>query len=374
MTDSLLARVNPGIAELSPYEPGKPVEALRRELGLTDIIKLASNENPNGPAPAVRRLIHAWDEDPGRYPDGNGFALRQRLAQVHDIAPGRITLGNGSNDILELAARAFLGPGRKAVYSQHCFAVYPLTTMAASGTGVAVPALDHNSNMPLGHDLEGFARALDDAVRVVFIATPNNPTGTWSEPQAIQRLLEQVPDDVLVVLDEAYREYQDPALRAPSRDWLERFPNLLVVRTFSKVHGLAGLRVGYGLSSTGVADLLNRIRQPFNVNALAQACAVVALDATDYIRQSVQGNKNQRARLQDALQTMHLAVLPSQTNFLSFDCGREAAPVFQALLREGVIVRPLAGYAMPRHLRVTVGTAAENSRFLEALDRVLAST
>lgn len=374
MSSPLVARLNPGIAALSPYEPGKPVEELRRELGLDSIIKLASNENPLGPAPSVQQLLHNWQGRPERYPDGNGFALKQRLAQEHAIDADRITLGNGSNDILELAARLFLGPGRTALFSQYGFAVYRLVTLAANGVCHEVPALPAQGEMPLGHDLQGFVAAIDETVRVIYIATPNNPTGTWTSPREIEQLLDVVPRDVLVVLDEAYREYQQETLRPASREWLERYPNLLVTRTFSKVHALAGLRVGYGLSSPAVADMLNRVRQPFNVNALAQACAIAALDASTHVQAAVALNTLERDRLRQTLQALDLTVLPSEANFLSFACGRASSPVFQALLRAGVIVRPLAGYAMPDYLRVTVGMPDENNRFANALEQALAAT
>lgn len=374
MSHTLLEHINPGIEALSPYEPGKPIEDLERELGLTGAIKLASNENPRGAAPSARRVLAEWSGDLGRYPDGNGHALKTRLAAMHDIDPARITLGNGSNDLLDLAGRLFLGPGRAAVFARHAFAVYPIVTRAANAEPIETPALppDH-AEMPYGHDLDAFTEALSGNadVRVVYIANPNNPTGTWLEPAAIEAFLERTPGDILVVLDEAYREYQDPARRPDSRAWLERFDNLLVTRTFSKVYGLAGLRVGYGLSSEALSDRLNRVRQPFNVNMLAQACALAALEDSDFVAESVALNAEQRAILAGELQARDLSVLPSQANFLTFGCGPEAASIYQALLRKGVILRSLAGYGLPEHLRVTVGTPDENRRFLAALDTVL---
>lgn len=369
---ALLEHVNSGVEALSPYEPGKPVEDLERELGLTGAIKLASNENPRGAAPSALEVLAEWKTDLARYPDGNGHALKARLVTIHDIAPERITLGNGSNDLLDLAARLFLGPGRAAVFARHAFAVYPIVTRAADAEPRETPALppDHDG-MPYGHDLDAFAAALDDDVRVVFIASPNNPTGTWLEPDVIEAFLERTPDDVLVVLDEAYREYMDPGKRPDSRAWLERFHNLMVTRTFSKIYGLAGLRVGYALSSAALADRLNRVRQPFNVNLVAQTCALAALADTGFVEESAALNAEQRAVLAGELAGRGLDVLPSQANFLTFGCGREAAPLYEALLHEGVIVRSLAGYGLPEHLRVTVGMPAENRRFLAAMDKVL---
>lgn len=371
MTRSLLEHINSGVEALSPYEPGKPVEELERELGISDIVKLASNENPLGASPSARRVLAEWGGDLGRYPDGNGHALKTRLAAIHDIDPGRITLGNGSNDVLDLVARVFLGPGRAALFARHAFAVYPIVTLAANAEPREAAALapDH-PEMPYGHDLDAMADALDDDVRVVFLASPNNPTGTWLAPAAIEAFLDRVPDDVVVVLDEAYREYLDPARRPDSRAWLERYDNLVVTRTFSKIYGLAGLRVGYALSSPALADRLNRVRQPFNVNLLGQACALAALDDDGFVSESAALNAAQRDLLARELAARGLPALPSQANFLTFACGREGAPVYRALLREGVIVRPLAGYGLPDHLRVTVGTEAENRRFLAALDAV----
>ena len=371
MTRSLLEHINSGVEALSPYEPGKPVAELERELGITDIVKLASNENPLGASPSARRVLAAWEGDLGRYPDGNGHALKTRLAAIHDIDPGRITLGNGSNDVLDLVARVFLGPGRAALFARHAFAVYPIVTLAADAEPREAPALaPDDPEMPYGHDLAAMADALDDDVRVVFLASPDNPTGTWLAPAAIEAFLDRVPDDVVVVLDEAYREYLDPAQRPDSRAWLERYGNLVVTRTFSKIYGLAGLRVGYALSSAALADRLNRVRQPFNVNLLGQACALAALDDDGFVSESAALNAAQRDLLARELAARGLPALPSQANFLTFACGREGAPLYRSLLREGVIVRPLAGYGLPDHLRVTVGTEAENRRFLAALDTV----
>ena len=372
MSEELKHQINPGVAELSPYEPGKPIEDLQRELGLADVIKLASNENPLGCAPAVRELLQTAPVDVAQYPDGNGFRLKRRLAEIHDLDPARITLGNGSNDILELVTRLFLGPGRAALFSQYGFAIYRLITLAANAIPREIPANPADHAMPMGHDLQAFGDALAQDVGVVFIASPNNPTGTWSTPAELEALLERVPANVMVVLDEAYREYLDPALAPPSREWLLRFPNLLIARTFSKVHGLAGLRVGYALSSPDVADLLNRVRQPFNVNSLALACAEAALADPEHARQSVAINNRERAALAQELAARKLTCLPSQANFLTFDCGRASTPVYEALLRHGVIVRPMAGYGLPEHLRVTVGTATQNARFIDALDAALA--
>jgi histidinol-phosphate aminotransferase len=361
-----------GVRALAPYEPGMPIEELQRRLGVVDAVKLASNENPLGISPKVRAALEAaMAGHLERYPDGSGFRLKKKLAELHAIAPERITLGNGSNDILEFIARVFLGPGRAAMFSQHAFAVYPIATQAQSAEAVVVPALPATAAQPYGHDLAGFTKALRPDVTVIFIANPNNPTGTWLEPAALERYIASVPPHVVVVLDEAYWHYQGAATRPDARAWLERFPNLVVARTFSKIYGMASLRVGYALSHPGVADLLNRVRQPFNNNSLALLAGEVALDDTDFVRRSVELNTAQRERLQRELKALGLTVLPSQANFLAVGFGRDAAPVHQGLLERGVIVRPMKSYALPQFLRVTVGLEAENTRFLDALKAVL---
>lgn len=366
-------RAHDGILQLRAYEPGKPVSDLQRELGLDSIIKLASNENPLGMAPAAAQALADWHGNLGLYPDGNGLALKEKLAARFDIDVNRITLGNGSSEILDLTARIFLGPGRNAVYSQYGFAVYPITTLGMHAEPREVPALGASDNMPCGHDLDAFADYMDDNTGVVFIASPTNPIGTWLAPSAIEAFVENTPEHVVIVLDEAYVEYQDEDKRVDSRALLERHPNLIVTRTFSKIFGMAGLRVGYSLSSPEMADLLNRIRPAFNVNELAQYCACAALDDDAFVTRSYRENAQERERLQRGLQERGLVCLPSQGNFITFDCGQPSTPLFDALLREGVIVRPLASYGMTRHLRVTVGTAADNATFLAALDKVLAA-
>ena len=358
----------PGVPALHPYVPGKPVSELERELGIRDSIKLASNENPLGISPRVQEVLRGQIGDLARYPDGGGFALRQRLAALHGVAAQTITLGNGSNDVLDLVARAFLCPGVEAVFSQYAFAVYPISTQAVGATARVAPAKN------FGHDLAAMAALVNEQTRVVFIANPNNPTGTWLGASELRDFIAALPDWVLVVVDEAYVEYvQEPDYPDTSR-WLGDFPNLIVTRTFSKAYGLAGLRVGYGLANPQVADLLNRVRQPFNVNSLALAAAEAALDDPEHLRRSVELNQAGLAQLEAGLRTLGVDYIPSVGNFITLDLGRPAAPVDQALLREGCIVRPLANYGMPNHLRVTVGLAAENQRFLSALGRVLASS
>jgi histidinol-phosphate aminotransferase len=354
------------VRSIAPYAPGKPIEELARDYGLAAdaIIKLASNENPRGPSRKAREAIASAVAGITRYPDGNGFDLKQALAARYGVGSDQIVLGNGSNDVLELATQAFLRPGDEAVYSQHAFIVYPLATQARGATGIEVPARD------FGHDLDAMARAIIARTRIVFIANPNNPTGTWWPPAAVKAFLDRVPREVLVVLDEAYDEYLDAGQRSQSIAWIAEHPNLIVSRTFSKAYGLAGMRVGFGMMDATLADLLNRVRQPFNVNSLAQVAALAALADVEYVAESAELNRKGMAALGAALDAMGVAYVPSHANFLLVDVG-DAAAVYERLLRQGVIVRPVRGYGLPHHLRVTVGLPAENERFVAALKNAL---
>ncbi len=363
--DWALELAAPGVRGLVPYEPGKPIEALERELGIREAVKLASNENPLGPSPRALEAARAALADLARYPDGHGHALREAIAARHGVDPACVVLGNGSNDVLDLIARAFLGPGTEAVMSAHAFAVYPIATRAAGAEAVMAPARD------FGHDLEAMAARVTARTRVVWIASPNNPTGTRLAPERLRAFLEALPPHVVAVVDEAYHEYAAPAGEAGALAWVAALPRVVVTRTFSKAYGLAGLRIGYGVAAPEVAELLNRVRHPFNVNAVAQAAARAALADEAHIARSVALNREGMAQLEAGLRDLGLGWIPSAGNFLCVDVGREAAPVYEALLREGVIVRPVAGYGLPRHLRVTVGLPEENRRFLEALARVL---
>ncbi len=365
--------VVPGVRDLQPYQPGKPIGELAREYGLSEsrIIKLASNENPLGPSPKAVEAVRQAVQESHRYPDGNGHALRGALAERHGIAPGRILLGNGSNDLLDLVARTFLGPSRQAVYAQHAFAVYPIATRSAGGEGIVAPANRPGHRQPYGHDLDAIAARITPRTRVVFLANPNNPTGTWLAAEELEAFLRTVPGDVIVVVDEAYVEYAQelPGYREIS-GWLDRFPNLVITRTFSKAYGLAGLRVGYALCHSGIAELLNRVRHPFNVNSLAQVGAAAALADPAHIVRTVELNNRERKRLIEALRRLELRVLPAAGNFLCVEIGRQAEAVNEALLRDGIIVRPLAGYALPRFLRVSLGTGEENDRFMASLGQI----
>ena len=352
----------PYVRSIAPYQPGKPISELAREMGLDakSIIKLASNENPLGIGPRTRAAIEAGIPDIARYPDGNGYELKVALSKRHGLDMSTIVLGNGSNDVLELVALAFLAPGRSAVFSQHAFAVYPLATQARGARMIVVPAKDY------GHDLEAMGRAVADDTHVLWIANPNNPTGTLVAPDELETLLRRVPERVIVVLDEAYNEYIPPSLRTDTTKWLKRHPNLVVTRTFSKAYGLAGLRVGYALAHPSVADMMNRVRQPFNVNGLALVAAAAALDDMEFVARSYAENLQGMRQLEAGVTKLGLDYIPSSGNFITVRVGR-AAEIFKRLLKRGVIVRPVTGYELPEHLRVTVGTAEENEAFLAAL-------
>lgn len=354
------------IRSIAPYQPGKPISELARELGLNeaDIIKLASNENPLGISPKAAASIAPAIAELARYPDGSGYELKHALSSKLAIDAEAIVLGNGSNDVLEMAARAFLAPGTNAVYAQHAFAVYPIATQATGARGIEVPARD------FGHDLAAMLAAIDAQTRVIFLANPNNPTGTFIAPEEVERFLSRVPPTVLVVLDEAYQEYLPEALQPDSVRWLARFPNLVVTRTFSKIYGLAGLRLGYALAHPPVADLMNRVRQPFNANSLALTAAVAALDDHEFVRRSRELNFRGMAYLTESFKRLELSYIPSQGNFVTVRVG-DGAEIFRRLLRRGVIVRPVAGYGLPEHLRVTIGLDAENERFVQALREAL---
>ena len=361
-----------GVQGLTPYLPGKPIEELERELGISGSLKLASNENPLGPSESVQKVLAKEISALHLYPDGSGHKLRQRLAQEHKLEMDQVTLGNGSNDVLELIARAFLTEQDSAVFSEFAFAVYRLVVQAigAKANIAKAHSADHET-VPYGHDLEAILNSIDANTKVVFLANPNNPTGTWFEPGVLKQFLTKVNANVIVVLDEAYFEYMPEDLKPDSVKWLNEFSNLIITRTFSKIHALAGLRVGYAISNTEIADLLNRVRQPFNVNTMAQAAACAALDDQQHVAESVVLNTQGLKQLMTGFDKLGLNYIPSIGNFITVDMRQNAAPLYEALLREGVIVRPLANYGLPNHLRITVGNQQQNERVLMALDTVL---
>ena len=356
------------VRSLEPYPPGLPIEEVERKLGIHGSIKLASNENPLGPSPraveAIARSLPALH----RYPDGSTFYLRQRLAERHGVAPEEILVGNGSNEIIELVVRALMQPGDEAVMADQAFLIYGIVVQAVGGRAIKVPLREFR------HDLDAMAAAVTARTRVVFVANPNNPTGTIVHRDAWRRLLAAVRGrELLVVADEAYAEYvRDPAYPDTVHERSDGTVPVITLRTFSKLFGLAGLRVGYGVASPLVVDLLARVRQPFNVNGLAQVGALAALDDTEHVERTLAVNREGMAYLEEALAALGLAFVPSQANFILVRVGRGLA-VYDALLRRGVITRPMDAYGFPEHLRVTVGLAEENRRFITTLEAVLAA-
>ncbi len=352
------------VRAISPYQPGKPITELAREMGIPvdKIVKLASNENPLGMSPLARKAVEKAIAGIERYPDQ--FDLIAKVAERCGMAQNQVVLGNGSNDVLDLIARVFLAPGRSAIFAQHAFAVYPLATLSTGAELISTPAKHY------GHDLAAMRAAIRPDTRIVWIANPNNPTGNFLPYPEVRAFLDAVPQDVVVVLDEAYNEYLPPAERVDTAAWIKDFPNLVVTRTFSKIFGLAGLRVGYALASADIADLMNRVRQPFNVNNLAIAAAIAALDDHLFVAESYELNRRGMEQLVAGLKRLGLEHIPSHGNFVTFKAG-DGAAVNQKLLKQGVIVRPIGGYGLPEWLRVTIGTEPENARFLEALEKAL---
>jgi histidinol-phosphate aminotransferase len=358
----------PYVRAIAPYQPGKPIAELERELGITGIVKLASNENPLGASPRAVAAMHEAIKTIALYPDGNGFELKDALVTRYGVAHANLVLGNGSNDLLELASRAFLAPGDVAVYSAHAFAVYALATQAVGAKGITVAAKE------FGHDLDAMlAAAVQHRAKMVFIANPNNPTGTYLTADALQHFMQALPENVLVVLDEAYNEYMPEELRCDSVSWLKKYPNLIISRTFSKAYGLAGLRVGYAIAHEQITDMMNRVRQPFNVNSIAQAAAVAALHDMDFVQKTFELNQRGMQQITAGLVKLGLSYIPSYGNFISFRIGGATA-MYRRLLELGVIVRPIANYDMADYLRVSIGLETENDKFLSALAQALGET
>ncbi|HXJ79347.1 MAG TPA: histidinol-phosphate transaminase [Candidatus Methylomirabilis sp.] len=359
---------NEHILGIAPYEPGKPIEELERELGLTDVIKLASNENPLGPSERVLKAITEALPHLNRYPDGSGYHLRHTLASRHALSADHIILGNGSNDLIELVVRAFLRAGEEAVIPHPSFVVYPMIVQAAGGIRVVVTLKDHRL------DLEAMARAVTPMTKLVFIANPNNPTATIVTADEVDSFMTRVPPRVIVVFDEAYVEFAQGPDFPDTAGYLRQGRKVVVLRTFSKAASLAGLRVGYGIADPDCVALLNRIRQPFNVNALGQVAALAALGDESHVLECLRMIEAGRHYLYDEFKTMGIKYTPSRANFILVDVGRNANDVFNWLLKEGVIVRPMTSFGMDTFLRVTVGTPEENRRLVKALKKVLAGT
>jgi len=357
----------PGVRGLQAYVPGKPMAELEREYGITDVVKLASNENPLGPPEESLAAIQAGLSGVSRYPDGAAFELKRGLAAHLGVVPDQITVGNGSNEILSIIAETFLGVGDEAIYSAFAFVVYGLAVQATGATARIAPANRAPGSQPLGHSLEAMSALVNERTRLVFIANPNNPTGTWLASSDLRAFIDVLPPRVLAVVDEAYLEYMAAGDRPDTLSWLGTCPNLIVCRTFSKLYGLAGMRVGYAVSHPELAELLNRVRQPFNVNGLGQAAALAALGAHDHVRRSRRANEDGMAQLRTGLTAFGWSVPPSAGNFVLADTGGPAGPWYEGLLRAGVIVRPVDNYGLPRHLRMTVGLPDQNTRLLRVL-------
>ena len=355
----------PGVQGLHPYQPGKPIEELERELGISESIKLASNENPLGPSQLALDAVQQSLRELTLYPDAMGYRLKQKLGAVYGLSAEQLTLGNGSNDLLDMIARVFLNPGDEVIYSAHAFIVYKLVSQAINAKAVEIPAKD------FGHDLEAMAAATSASTKLIFLANPNNPTGTAFTAEQLQKFMAAVAPTTLVVLDEAYTEYVDDDSLPDGLELLTDYPNLIVTRTFSKAWGLAGLRVGFAAASPEITDLLNRLRQPFNVNIPALVAAEAVLDDREYLARSVEVNRAGLQQLYTGLDQLGVNYIESYGNFIAVEFKSNAMPIYDALLRRGVIVRPVGIYAMPNHLRVSIGKEAENRRFLEALAEVL---
>lgn len=353
--------VHPDIAALSPYVPGKPIEELQRELGLARVIKLASNENPLGPSPKAMAVINDGVATLHRYPDGSAFRLREALADRWKVTADQVILGNGSDEILGLLARTFLSPGDEAVMADQTFVIYKMEVMAAHGKAVIVPLVQWR------HDVMAMAAAMTGRTRLLFLCNPNNPTGTMVSAEEVARLLARVPEHVVVVFDEAYFEYVRSSAFPDSMAYVKQGRNAIVLRTFSKIYGLAGLRIGYGVTTPEIANFLNRVRPPFNANSLAQRAALAALDDDEHVAKSRALNQTGMEQVVTGLRALGLTPIPSETNFVYFDAGRDGRQVFESLLRLGVIVRHIEG----RMIRVTIGQADENGAFLTALGQIL---
>ncbi|KRC04551.1 aspartate aminotransferase [Hydrogenophaga sp. Root209] len=367
MTINYLSLAVREVSLLSPYVPGKSIDELERETGMAShrIIKLASNETPMRPNPHVIQAIQDELRNITRYPDASGFRLKAKLSEKFGLKSEAITLGNGSNDLLFMIAQAFLGAGRNAVFSQHSFSVYEAAAKATGASTQEVLALNW------GSDLDQILTAINRETRVIFLANPNNPTGTWFDRRAFEAFIDRVPRETIVVLDEAYIEYADDPSLPNGLDYLHSYPNLIVSRSMCKAYGLAGLRIGFAASSPEVAGILNRVRQPFNVNSLALAGACAALDDDTYLQRGRQVNRQGQQQLQEGLSRLGISWIPSRTNFLAVNFERPARSVYDALLMEGIIVRRLDGYGMPNHLRISVGLKTENIRLLDALGSIM---
>ena len=365
MSSKILNNLNPGIENLHPYEPGRSIDEVVAEFGHHEVVKLASNENPLGASPKALSILAELESDLHLYPDGNGTKLKKEIANHENVALDNIIIGNGSNEILELAARAFLNSNTSSIASKHAFAVYKIVTQSSGASLIEVPTCNWT------HDLKSFENYIESDTRVIFIANPNNPTGTYNNHEEVHSLLKKVPSSVLVVLDCAYFEYVTKDDYVRPLELLNEFDNLLITKTFSKIHGLASIRVGYGIANPSLIEVLNRIRQPFNVNSFAQELACEAINDKEHIKKSIDLNLAEGTFLFAELTQLGLECIPSVGNFISFKGNFNGKEMFTSLMEKGVVVRPIDLYGMPDFLRVTIGTHQENVRFLSELKGLL---
>ena len=356
--------INPGIESINPYEPGKSIEEVMEKYNLKEIIKLASNENSLGPSPKVLKVINNF-KDIHLYPDGDGIRLKSKISEIESINSDQIILGNGSNEILEIISQTFLSPNTESIFSKHAFVVYKLASKVRGSKFHEVNAHQW------GHDLNGFLEKINDKTRLIFIANPNNPTGTYLSHENTLEFLNKVPKKVLVVIDLAYFEYVTAADYIKTHEILDKFPNVIFTKSFSKIHGLSALRIGYGFGNKTLIEIMNRVRQPFNVNSVAQKAAFESLSDQEYLKESINQNTKERLYLYKSLESMSVDYIPSQGNFICIDTKSSGKEIFESLMKKGVIVRPIDLYEMPTHIRVTIGNRTENNIFLEKLNEVL---
>ena len=356
--------INPGIESINPYEPGKSIEEVMEKYNLKEIIKLASNENSLGPSPKVLKVINNF-KDIHLYPDGDGIRLKSKISEIESINSDQIILGNGSNEILEIISQTFLSPNTESIFSKHAFVVYKLASKVRGSKFHEVNAHQW------GHDLNGFLEKINDKTRLIFIANPNNPTGTYLSHENTLEFLNKVPKKVLVVIDLAYFEYVTAADYIKTHEILDKFPNVIFTKSFSKIHGLSALRIGYGFGNKTLIEIMNRVRQPFNVNSVAQKAAIESLSDQEYLKESINQNTKERLYLYKSLESMSVDYIPSQGNFICIDTKSSGKEIFESLMKKGVIVRPIDLYEMPTHIRVTIGNRTENNIFLEKFNEVL---
>ncbi len=363
--NQFIDNVSPCVRTLKPYIPGKPIEELQREYGLTNIIKLASNENPYGASPKAIAAAKKSCEQLNFYPDGSGYNLKKEISKFIHVETDKLCLGSGSEDILSMIARTFCQQGDETIYSQYGFGMFPIMSLGAKANPIAAPAKNW------GHDLDAMHDTITDKTKIIFIANPNNPTGTWNTEQEYLSLLKNIPKHIIVVSDEAYFEFMDEDTYPNTLALQKEFPNLIISRTFSKAYGLAGIRIAYAIAHPDIIDLLNRVRHPFNVNLVAEQTAIAAIKDQEFVQHVIEMNHKEKSFLLKQYQTMGLKTIPSKTNFITVDMGQNAMPYYDKLLKKGIIVRPLVPYEMPNFLRISIGNHEQNERLINALREII---